>query len=111
MYELLTNPWLALCTLTAVIIVLCTAIVFVTEYLQKSRQAAIDAYLKQDMLSRGMSAAEIKTVLEASSEGEAARRALSGNPGVRVGLGKFHIKVGELRRSTSDLREPAALKS
>jgi hypothetical protein len=110
MNQLLVNPWLALCTLASIVIVACTLIVFVTEYLRKSQQAAIDAYLKQEMLSRGMSAADIKTVLESSSEGEAARLALSSNQGVQVGLGKFHIKVGELRKSASELPEAAAAK-
>jgi hypothetical protein len=107
MSQLFTNPWLALCTLTATVIVLCTAIVFITDYLQKTRQAAMDAYLKQDMLNRGMSAADIKTVLEASSDPEAIRVALSGSPEVRVGLGKFHIKVGQLHKSSTAAETPA----
>jgi hypothetical protein len=111
MNQFSVNPWLGLCVLAAVVIVVCTAIVFITEYLQKSRQAALDAYLKQDMLSRGMSAADIKTVLECGSDSEATRLALAGNQGVRVGLGKFQIKVGDLRRSASELPEAAAAKS
>src|SRR5580700_7847925 len=39
-----------------------------------------------------MSAADIKAVLEARSDGEAVRLALSGNQGVQVGLGKFHSR-------------------
>jgi hypothetical protein len=111
MNQFLVNPWLGLCVLAAVVIVVCTAIVFVTEYLQKSRQAALDAYLKQDMLSRGMSAAEIKIVLECGSDSEATRLALAGNQGVSVGLGKFHVKVGDLRRSAAELPEAVAAKS
>ncbi|HTM53323.1 MAG TPA: hypothetical protein VL175_04815 [Pirellulales bacterium] len=61
MLQLLTdNPWLALCGLIAGVIVACTAIVVITDYFRKSHQAEIDAALKQDMLNRGMSAADIK---------------------------------------------------
>lgn len=89
---LVDNPWLALSALVAAVIVACTAIVFIFDYLQRSRQAEIDASLKHDMLNRGMSAADIKTVLEASTDGEAARMAL--HQKVRVGLGKFQVEVG-----------------
>lgn len=89
------NPWLAVCGFAALVIVLCTAIVFVTDYLRRSQQAEIDAALKHEMLSRGMSAADIKTILEASTDGEALRTALHhGNQSVRVGLGKFQVEVG-----------------
>jgi hypothetical protein len=102
MLELLAlNPWLVVCILLAVVIVACTAIVFVTDYLRKSHQAEIDASLKQDMLNRGMSPADIKTVLEASADGEATRLALGGNQGVRVGLGKFQIEVGDVKKPMS----------
>jgi hypothetical protein len=55
------------------------AIVFgtITSYLHKTRQAELDAQLKHEMLERGMSADEIKTVLEASSAG--ARSAARGH--------------------------------
>jgi hypothetical protein len=95
-------------TFVAFVLVACTLIVFITDYLRSTRRAAFDAYLKQDMLNRGLSAADIKTVLEASSDGEATRLALSGNQGVQVGLGKFHIKVGELRKSAAELPEVAS---
>jgi hypothetical protein len=108
MNQFLVNPWLGLCTLASVVIVACTAIVFITDFLQKSRQSAFDAYLKQDMLSRGMSAADIKAVLECSSDGEAMRLALSGNQGVQVGLGKFHLKVGDFRKSAAELPDNVA---
>ncbi len=51
----------------------------VTDYFQKTRRAELDASLKHEMLQRGMSAEEIKTVLEASSAGtrSAARSARS----------------------------------
>ena len=70
----LDNPWLVVIALAAGVIVACVAIVFITDYLRKSQQAEIDASLKHDMLNRGMSAADIKTVLEASTESEAMRR-------------------------------------
>jgi hypothetical protein len=96
-----SNPWLVPCVLVAGVIVACTAIVFITDYLRTSHQAQIDASLKEDMLERGMSAADIKTVLEARTDGEAARLALSGNQGVRVGLGKFQVEVGGVNNSAS----------
>jgi hypothetical protein len=108
MVELLqNNPWLLVCILAAGVIVSCVAIVFVTDHIRKSHQAEIDATLKQDMLTRGMSAADIKTVLEASSEGEVNRLAMEqANQGVRVGLGKFQVEVGAMHKPevTADAR-------
>jgi hypothetical protein len=97
----ISNPWLALCVLVAVVIVACVAIVFITDYLRQTHQAEIDASLKQDMLNRGMSAADIKIVLEARSDDEAARLALAGNQGVRVGMGKFQVEVGAIDKSVT----------
>jgi hypothetical protein len=91
-------PWLVVCALVAIVIVACTAIVFVTDYLRNSRQAEIDATLKQEMIHRGMTAADIKTVLEARTDGEAMRMAYGDNQAVRVGLGKFQIEVGGASR-------------
>ncbi len=91
---LIDQPWLLVCMLAAGVIVVCVAIVFLTEYLRESQQAEIDATLKQEMIQRGMSAADIKAVLEARTDGEAVRLALGGNQGVRVGLGKFQVEVG-----------------
>jgi len=106
---LIDNPWLALCGLIAGVIVACTAIVVITDYFRKSHQAEIDATLKQDMLNRGMSAADIKTVLEACADGEATRLALGGNQGVRVGLGKFQVEVGSRNEPAAELaKSPAA---
>ena len=81
----------------AAVIVTCVAIVFITDYLRKTHQAEIDASLKQEMLSRDMSAADIKTVLESSGSDEALRMARA-NKGVRVGLGKFQVEVGAVNR-------------
>ncbi|HEY4311431.1 MAG TPA: hypothetical protein VGN12_18425 [Pirellulales bacterium] len=97
---LMNNPWLIVCGLVAFVIVACTAIVFITDYLRRSHQAEIDAALKQEMLARGMTATDIKTVLEASADGEAARLALAGNHGVRVGLGSFQVEVGGRDKAT-----------
>ncbi len=94
MWQILNQePWLLVIILAAGVIVVCVAIVFITDYLRKSHQAEIDASLKQEMLSRDMSAADIKTVLESSGDGEALRIA-RGNQAVRVGLGKFQVQVG-----------------
>ncbi len=98
MLQLLMNePWLLVVMLAAGVIVSSVAIVFISEYLRKSQQAEIDASLKHEMLSRGMSAAEIKTVLESSGNGEALRMARA-NQAVRVGLGKFQVEVGAVNR-------------
>jgi hypothetical protein len=96
---LIDNPWLALSIPIAVTIVACVAICIVPEHLRQSRQAEIDAMLKHDMLNRGMSAADIKTVLEASTDGEVTRMAL--HQPVRVGLGKFQVEVGSGHRSAN----------
>jgi uncharacterized protein YoaH (UPF0181 family) len=106
---LIDNPWLVVCALAAAVIVVCVAIVFITDYLRQSHQAEIDASLKQDMLSRGMSAGEIKTVLEARSDGEATRMALTGNQGLRMGLGKFQVELGSVNKPGSQTpASPAA---
>jgi hypothetical protein len=102
------NPWLVLCIVIAVVTVACTALVFITDYLRKSHQAEIDAALKQDMLNRGLSAADIKTILEASSDGEEMRMAMSGDQGVRVGLGKFQVELGAVSKPVSSTAESAA---
>jgi hypothetical protein len=94
MLELLQDhPWLIVCMLAAGVIVVCTAIVFLTDHVRSSHQAEIDASLKHEMLSRGMSAADIKTVLEASTDGRHADQP------VRVGLGKFQVEVGGVSRT------------
>jgi hypothetical protein len=85
---------LIFCALVAGVIVGCTAIVFITEYLQKSRQSEIEAWLKHNMLERGMTAEDICTVLEARIDGEATRLAHLNDQGVHVGLGKFQLNVG-----------------
>jgi hypothetical protein len=67
MLELLSNnPWLIIVTL-ALLIPIC-GIVFgtVTGYRLKVRKAELQAGLIQEMLERGMSAEDIRMVLEAS---------------------------------------------
>ena len=94
MWQILNQePWLLVIILAAGVIVACVAIVFITDYLRKSQQAEIDASLKQEMLSRDMSAADIKTVLESSGNDEALRMSRA-SKAVRVGLGKFQVEVG-----------------
>ncbi len=100
------NPWLALSAMVAGVIVACVAIVFITDYLRQSHQAEIDATLKQDMLNREMSPADIKTVLEARTDGEATRLAYGGDQSVRVGLGKFQVEVGAVSKPSAEV--PAA---
>ncbi len=105
---LMANPWLAVCAMVAAVIVGCVAIVFITDYLRRSHQAEIDATLKHDMLERGMTAADIKTVLEASADGEAARLAMAGDQSVRVGLGSFKVEVGGRRDAVPESAPPHA---
>jgi hypothetical protein len=47
---------------------ICGMLVLLGEIWRRSRKAEIDARLKTDMLDRGMSAEEIKTVLEAGGK-------------------------------------------
>jgi len=68
MWELLQeNPWLVIVGL-ALMIPIC-GIVFgtITGYMTRVRQLELEAGLKQEMLHRGMSAEEIKTVIEATA--------------------------------------------
>jgi hypothetical protein len=102
---LANNPWLIfwlfVTTLAAAVAIACTAIVFITDYLRTTYHAAIDASLKQSMIERGMSAADIKTVLEARFDGEMKRLELE-NQGFRVGVGKFRIEVGAPNNGAAD---------
>lgn len=90
------NPWLLVIVLAAAVILGCTAIVFITAYLKSTHQAEIDAMLKREMVARGLTAADIKQILEARSDGEATRLAL-GDQGMRIGLGKLKVEMGSLR--------------
>lgn len=71
MYELLNeNPWLIIPSLALLIPIVAIVFSTVTGYLVKVRRAELEASLKQDMLQRGMSAEEIRTVIEASTYGK-----------------------------------------
>jgi hypothetical protein len=61
------NPWLIIVCLALLIPIV--GIIFGTlfDYLRKTRLAELDAGLKREMLERGMTAEQIKMVLEASS--------------------------------------------
>ncbi len=54
--------------------IICGTSAILTDYWHKNRKAEIEAALKQDMLNRGMSADEIRMVIDAGSK--ASRKAL-----------------------------------
>ena len=91
-------------SLVALVVITCTAIVFITDFLRKSQQAGLDAYLKKEMITRGMAAADIKQVLESNSEGEATRLVLGGDRG--LDFGKLKVGVFNLRKAASTAGEP-----
>jgi hypothetical protein len=67
MLELLTeNPWLIVVCLALLIPILGIIFGTVTGHLTRVRKTEIDASLKMEMLQRGMSAEEIKMVIEAT---------------------------------------------
>jgi hypothetical protein len=61
------HPWLIIVCLGLLIPILGIIFGTTTSYLARVRQAELEAALKQDMLQRGMSAEEIKTVIEATA--------------------------------------------
>jgi hypothetical protein len=63
------NPWLLVIFLG--VLVPLTAIVFgtVTHYLRRVHEADLEANLKHEMLQRGMSAEDIRIVIEATPRG------------------------------------------
>jgi hypothetical protein len=68
MLELLRrDPWLIVVTLALLIPIVGIVFGTVTSYLARVRQAELEANLKQNMLERGMSAEEIRMVIEATS--------------------------------------------
>lgn len=91
------NPWLVVVAIAGAVIVLSTAIVFITDYLRHTNQAELDAMLKRELVARGMSAGEIKQILEASSSAEAVRLAMGQPGGVRLGMGKFRVECGSFQ--------------
>jgi hypothetical protein len=48
--------------------ILCGIVAIITDHWYKNRKNEMNAQLKQEMLARGMSAEEIKTVMEAGSK-------------------------------------------
>lgn len=61
------NPWLIIVGLALLIPIVGIVFGTTTRYLARVRQAELEANLKQDMLQRGMSAEEIRVVIEATS--------------------------------------------
>jgi hypothetical protein len=77
MYELFSqHPWLLIVCLALLIPIFGIIFGTVTDYLKKTKLAELDASLKHEMLQRGMSAQDIKLVLEASSAGARSRKGL-----------------------------------
>ena len=68
MLELLNvHPWLLAVGLGVLVPIFGIVFGTVTKYLTDVRRAELDTALKQDMVQRGMSADEIRTVIEATS--------------------------------------------
>jgi hypothetical protein len=71
MLELLRHePWLIVVCLGLLIPILGIVFGTTTNYLARVRQAELEASLKQNMLERGMTAEEIRMVIEATSRGK-----------------------------------------
>jgi hypothetical protein len=67
MLDLLSaNPWLLIVILALLIPIFGIIFGTTTNYLSRVRQAELEASLKHDVLQRGMSAEEIKMVIEAT---------------------------------------------
>ncbi len=62
------NPWLIVVSLGLAIPILGIVFGTVTSYLACVRRLELEARLKQDMLQRGMSAEDIRTVIEATPQ-------------------------------------------
>jgi hypothetical protein len=73
-----SNPWLIIPCLALLIPILGIILGTTTKAWSSVRRAEIEAALKQDMLQRGMSAADIQVVLEASSQGRGSKQACGG---------------------------------
>lgn len=68
MYELLKeDPWIIIPSLALLIPIFGVIFGTITTYMKAVRKAEIEAALKQEMLNRGMSAEEIKMVIEATA--------------------------------------------
>jgi hypothetical protein len=74
MLDLLRHePWLIVVGLGLLIPIFGIVFGTTTNYLARVRQAELEANLKQEMLQRGMSAEEIRMVIEATSRGKGKR--------------------------------------
>jgi surface antigen len=65
------SPWLIIVVLALLVPILGVVFGTITSYLKTVKLAEIEAGLKQDMLQRGMSADDIKKVIEATSKAAA----------------------------------------
>jgi heme/copper-type cytochrome/quinol oxidase subunit 2 len=71
MLELLRHePWLIVVCLGLLIPIFGIVFGTTTNYLARVRQAELEASLKHNMLERGMTAEQIRTVIEATSRGK-----------------------------------------
>jgi hypothetical protein len=61
------DPWLIVVSLALLIPIVGIVFGTTTSYLARVREAELEANLKQDMLQRGMTAEEIRMVIEATS--------------------------------------------
>jgi hypothetical protein len=61
-----TQPWLIVVGLAFLVPITGIISGAISSYLMRVRQAELEANLKQEMLQRGMSAEEIKTIIEAT---------------------------------------------
>lgn len=82
MFELFReNPWLLIVALGLLIPILGVIFGTTTNYLTRVRQAELETSLKHEMLQRGMSAEEIKMVIEATPRRKGKRGTYE--PGIR----------------------------
>lgn len=61
------NPWLVVSCMALLIPIFGIIFGTITNYLSAVRKAELEASLKQDMLQRGMTAEEIKMVIESTT--------------------------------------------
>ena len=79
MQEILSSPYAWLMGLVVVVPVVAIVFGSLTSAWEKIRKAEIDAALKHEMIQRGMSADEIRQVLEASSKGRKSKKGSCGS--------------------------------
>jgi hypothetical protein len=89
MLDLLRHePWLIVVVLALLIPIIGIVFGTTTSYLARVREAELEASLKRDMLERGMTAEEIRTVIEATSrrDGKTCGRGSAMRQGMRQAL-------------------------